>query len=90
MKLFELKPTNGRKSFNGNASVVQGINSKTEVISHLYSYFTKVAEYNHETNEIKATQEERHLTNTTLTHINAFFELYGFNKATKKEILNKK
>lgn len=88
MKLFELKPTNGRKSFNNNACVVEGINSKTEVISYLYSYFTKVAEYNHETNTIKITQEEKHLTNTTLIHINTFLEFYGFDKKTKKEILN--
>lgn len=83
MKKFELTPTNGRKSFNGKCRVEQ-----SGGISTLLSYNTKVAQYNHSENVISLSNNPKHFSNTTCTHINAFIELYGFDKMTKKEMLN--
>ena len=84
MKTFELNPVNGRKSFYGKCRVEQ-INN----VSTLLSYETEVAEYYHKTNEMKITKDKNLLTNTTLTHIRAFLNFYGFDPMTKKQILNK-
>jgi hypothetical protein len=83
MKTFELKTINGRKSFYGKCRVVRTTN-----ISTLLSYETEVAEYYHKTNEMKITKDKNLLTKTTLTHIRAFLEFYGFDPMTKKQILN--
>lgn len=83
MKTFELTPTNGRKSFYGKCKV-----EKFGKLSTLFSYSTKVATFDNNTNKIWVTQDEKHLTNTTLTHVRAFLNYYGFDKMTKKEILN--
>lgn len=80
MKTFELTPTNGRKSFYGKAIIEQDGN-----ISYLYSYGTKVAHYNHETNKMII---NGWYSRTTATHINAFLSCYGFDTLTKKEMLN--
>lgn len=79
MKVFELTPTNGRKSFNGNAKVIEenGLNK-------LLSYNTIVAEYNPITREISV---KGWFSSTTATHINAFLNHYGFSTRTKAEML---
>ena len=46
-----------------------------------------VASYNHKTNEMSV---YGWFSETTAKHINDFLEFYGFNKATKKEMLNYK
>ena len=79
MKVFELAPVNGRKSFGGKCKVMQG--GRT---SKLLSYDTEVAEYDHEQNKIKILGYH---STTTGKHINAFLEFYGFDQMTKKEIL---
>ena len=69
MKIFELTPINGRKSFGGNAKVIVENN-----IAKCLSYETIVAEYNTETKEY---QENGKYSRTTNTHINAFKNYYG-------------
>lgn len=87
MKTFELKPTNGRKSFYGKCAINQytiehdGIK---EEYSDLISYGKRVAAYNHTTNEYSIYSVD---SNTTLIHINTFLEFYGFDALTKKEAL---
>lgn len=83
MKTFELNPVNGRKSFYGKCRVEQ-INN----VSTLLSYNTPVAKYYHSTNKIEVFKDKKLLTNTTLTHIRAFLNFYGFEPMTKKQILN--
>lgn len=78
MNIFELTPTNGRKSFGGKAIVREAFE-----VSTLFSYGTEVAQYNHQTNEMKV---DGYFSATTGTHINAFLEFYGFDKCTKKEL----
>lgn len=78
MKEFQLQPTNGRKSFGGKAIVREAFE-----VSTLFSYGTEVAQYNHQTNEMKV---DAYHSTTTGTHINAFLEFYGFDKCTKKEL----
>lgn len=87
-KYFDLIPVNGRKSFNGKAKVHQYTNDANKVKSELLSYNTKVCVYSHQDNEVSFLAKEKHLTATTLIHINAFLDFYGFDKMTKKEILN--
>lgn len=79
MKTFELQPTNGRKSFGGKAKVVEALD-----ISTLFSYGTEVAQYDHKTNEMKV---DAYHSATTLIHINAFLEYYGFDKCTKQQLI---
>lgn len=81
MKTFELTPINGRKSFNGKAGVIE-----ENGVSQLRSYNTIVAEYNHQTNEIKVF-DIGSLSATTLTHINAFLSHFGFDTCTKKQLI---
>jgi hypothetical protein len=80
MTTFELKPTNGRKSFYGKCKVEQENN-----ISYLYSYNTKVAHYDHETNKMVV---NGYYSLTTAKHTNAFLEFYGFDKCNKKQLEN--
>jgi len=67
--IFELTPTNGRKSFNGKCKVIVE-NNKAELLS----YDTIVAEINLETKEYK---QNGNYSQTTNTHINAFKQFYG-------------
>lgn len=60
-------------------------NSSNDHLSDLVSYETRVASYNHKTNEI---QVFGWYSQTTAKHINAFLEFYGFDKMTKKEMQN--
>ena len=69
MKIFELKPNNGRKSFYGKAQVIEQDNGDVE----LRSYTTTVA-------RIRNGKFERlwyGYSATTMTHINAFIDAFG-------------
>jgi hypothetical protein len=69
MKIFELKPNNGRKSFYGKAQVIEQDNGDVE----LRSYTTIVA-------RIRNGKFERlwdGYSATTMTHINAFIDAFG-------------
>lgn len=68
--VFELSPTNGRKSFNNKAKVIVE-NGKAELLS----YDTIVGEINLETKQYKQLWEGK--SNTTSSHIKAFKEFYG-------------
>ncbi len=83
MKTFYLKPINGRKTMSNH--YVNQYEVDGETISDLISYTTRVASYNHNTNEISIYNAQG---NTTRTHINAFLSFYGFDTMTKKEMLN--
>lgn len=75
MKVFELTPINGRKSFYGKAKVIERDNGDIE----LMSYNTIVA-------RIRNGNFERlwgGYSNTTITHINAFCDVYGFGNGGK-------
>jgi len=85
MKTFDLKPIGNEKSFYGKAVVVEHINSLAQVKSTLKSYNTTVAEYNHDTNEMKVFG---YYSATTARHINAFLDFYGFDTCTKQELNN--
>jgi len=82
MKTFELTPVNGSKSFYGKCRVEQ-----RDQILTLKSYDTNVAKYSKKTDSLIITKDKKHLTNTTLTHINAFLVYIGRNTMTKKEVL---
>lgn len=79
MKILDLKPLNGQKSFGGKAQIIMNDDN-----IQLRSFETIVAEYN--------TQEEiinvfDWFSMTTAKHINSFLELYGFRNVSKKDIL---
>jgi len=69
MQVFELTPTNGRKSFGGKAKVVV-----ENGVAKLLSYSTIVAEYKIGEKEYK---ENGKYSTTTNTHITAFKNFYG-------------
>lgn len=71
MKVFELTPTNGRKSFGGKAKVIID-NGKAQLLS----YTTIVAEFNTQTNEFKQVLQGK-LSNTTSSHLKAFKNYYS-------------
>lgn len=75
MRVFELAPTNGRKSFYGKAAVIEKDNGDIE----LKSYDTIVA-------RIRNGKFER-LWNgysaTTMNHINSFIDVYGISGGGK-------
>jgi N-acetylglutamate synthase-like GNAT family acetyltransferase len=77
IKHFYLKPLN-QKSFDYKALVIQNGN-----ISKLQSYDTIVAEYNHETNKMKI---NGYYSLTTMKHINAFLDYYGFDTVNKRQL----
>jgi len=80
-KTFKMIPTDGRKSLNNhhvNQYFVDG-----EQYSDLISYTTRVASYNHHTNEISIYNCQ---SRTTRRHINHFLEFYGFEKCSKKQM----
>ena len=83
MRTFKLMPIDGRKSLN-NHHVNEYINSDGDHYSDLISYTTRVASYNHATNEISVYCCH---SNTTARHINAFLAFYGFDTMKKSEIL---
>ena len=78
METFELKPTNGQKSFYKKAFVIT-----TDNVSRLKSYSTIVAEYNHETKKMTVFGW---YSKTTALHINSFLNLYGFDSCNKKQL----
>ena len=87
MRTFKLTPISGSKTMN-NQHVNQyevTDNGVTEEYSDLVSYTTRVASYNHTTKEMSVYSCQ---SDTTARHINAFLEFYGFEKCTKKELLN--
>ena len=68
-QIFELIPTNGRKSFGGKAKVIVD-----NGVAKLLSYTTFVAEINLETGEYTQNGEYPQTTNS---HIKAFKNFYG-------------
>ena len=83
MKTFKLLPIDGRKSLNNHH--VNKYDCEGETFSDLVSYTTRVASYNHTTNEISV---YGYYSRTTARHINAFLDFYGFDTCTKKELEN--
>ncbi len=83
MKTLELIPVNSRKSFYGKCKVEESSNQLL-----LKSYNTLVAIYDKDTDTLKVTDNENHLTNTTLNHIRSFIDFIGKNSnITKKQII---
>lgn len=75
MRMFELRPTNGRKSFYGKANVIEKDNGDIE----LRSYNTIVA-------RIRNGKFERlwdSYSATTMNHINSFVNTYGISGGGK-------
>lgn len=83
MKTFKLLPINGRKTMPNHH--VNEYESDGEKWSDLISYTTRVATYNHTTNEMSIYNCQ---SQTTRTHINTFLDFYGFPTMTKKEMEN--
>ena len=79
------------KTFYLNKSAKHHVNEYTnedgEHYSDLVSYTTRVASYNHLTNEMSV---YGYYSQTTGKHLNAFLEFYGFEKKKKKELINYK
>lgn len=67
-----------------NNHVNEYTNSDNDHYSDLISFTTRVASYNHLTNEM---QVFGWYSDTTLKHINDFLVFYGFDKCTKKELI---
>lgn len=80
MKTFYLNSTK-------NHHVNEYVNSDGDHYSDLISYTTRVASYNHKTNEMSV---YGWYSATTARHINAFLEFYGFEKVNKQKMLNYK
>ena len=68
-----------------NNHVNEYTNSEGDHYSDLISYTTRVASYNHATNEISIYNAQ---SQTTISHINDFLEFYGFDRQTKQQLLN--
>lgn len=80
VKIFELIPVDGRKSFYGKCRVEYDYSTG---IYTLYSYVTRVASYNGATHEFR-----RHWygwTATTARHVDAFRVFCGLPKICKRE-----
>lgn len=73
MKIFELTPTNGRKSFNGKCKVIEE-NDKAKLLS----YNTIVCEFDMKTKQFKINGE---YSKTTKVHIEHFKKFYSINNA---------
>ena len=82
MKTFKLLPTDGRKSINNHH--VNQYECEGEIFSDLISYTTRVASYNHTRNEMSVYNCQ---SNTTARHLKHFFEFYGLDIPTKKELV---
>ena len=67
-----------------NHHVNEYVNGDGDHYSDLISYTTRVASYNHKTNEMSVYGT---YSATTMRHINDFLEFYGFDKCTKKELI---
>lgn len=76
MKIFELKPVNGRKSFYGKAVAIEKDNGEVE----LKSYNTIVAKIVNG----KFYRLWSGYSATTMNHINAFIDVYGIEGGGKK------
>jgi hypothetical protein len=68
-----------------NNHVNEYTNSDNDHYSDLISYTTRVASYNHKTNEMSV---YGYFSQTTAKHINAFLEYYGFDTCNKKQLEN--
>ena len=82
MKMFELIPDNGRKSFYGKAKVIDNENGTVSLLS----YSTIVCSI-----DTKTRQFFRHWTGhsmTTTAHINSFRSLYGYKPLTSAQWKN--
>ena len=66
-----------------NHHVNEYTNNEGDHYSDLISCTTRVASYNHNTNEMSV---YGWFSKTTASHINAFLEFYGFETCTKKEL----
>ena len=66
--------------FNGKATII-----KVNGMSHLHSYDTEVAVYDHENNKMHV---KGWFSATTARHINAFLNFYGYDSCTKKELID--
>lgn len=80
-RTFKLMPIDGRKTLTNhhvNQFIVDG-----ETISDLVSYTTRVASYNHNTNQISIYNCQ---SQATARHINAFLYFYGFDTMKIKDI----
>lgn len=69
-----------------NNHVNEYINEDGEHYSDLISYTTRVASFNFNTKQLSI---YGWYSNTTMKHINSFLEFYGFDRITKKDIVNK-
>lgn len=70
-----------------NNHVNEYVNSDGDHYSDLISCSKRVASYNHKTNEMSV---YGWFSNTTAKHINDFLKFYGFDRVTKKEMLDYK
>ena len=77
MKIYELCPVNGRKSFYGKALV-----KETGKETILQSYQTEVCKIDENGHFVKLWNG---YSNTTMNHINAFLSLFGIPSMKKKE-----
>lgn len=78
MKMFELIPNNGRKSFYGKAKVIDHENGFVSLVS----YSTIVCSIDTKTGEFKKHWNGYSL--TTMQHINSFRNMYGLETMSKK------
>lgn len=80
-QIYELKPMyNNQKSFYGKALIKDTIKGM-----ELYSYNTLVAKS--ENGKVYVTHNDNYLTQTTLKHIKEFIKQLGYEKMSKKELL---
>lgn len=70
-QIFELTPTNGRKSFYGKAKVIIKGNK-----AQLLSYSTIICEYDTQNKSLEMLYTEK-LSNTTATHLKSFKKHYN-------------
>lgn len=82
MKVFELIPNNGRKSFYGKAKVIDSDNG----IVSLVSYDTIVCSI--DTNKKEFIRHWNSNSMTTTAHINSFRSLYGYRPLTSAQWKN--
>ena len=81
LNIEELKPVyNNQKSFYGKALIKDTIKGM-----ELYSYNTLVAKL--ENGTIYVTHYDEYLTQTTLKHIKEFIQQLGYEKMSKRELL---
>lgn len=80
-RTFKLQPIDGRKTLDNHHVNEYDING--ERVSDLISYTTRVASYNHSTNEVSVYNVR---SKTTARHINAFLDFYGFDTKSMPEL----